>query len=902
MSTVSLCMIVKNEADCLPASLKSVQGLVNEMIVVDTGSNDRTPDIALAWGAKVIPFAWTGDFSAARNFSLENASSDWILVLDADEELQTVNVDSFFELLNNRQVEGYFLTIKSYLGPSLGESEDQAVRLFRNKPEYRFEGAIHEQVTPAILRRKGGTGLTSANLTVHHSGYLKDRLKLKNKFARNCEIIQNELLKDSGNPFLLYCLGLEYYQQNSIAAGLNHMTKALANMTGREGYFEDVLLNVALGYLQLSDVVSLRSFANKVLIMYPDHADFLFLRGTAHFLFRNHPAARLDLERCLQIGTLRLFTHEQAKSLLTNILQASMDSHPFAETSYEFPLPAKNNCIMYGDNYPKERQEQTAMKHRVLIASPVKQNEKILSEFLASLTQLKTTNLEVHFAFIDDQNDHQLLSQFAQDQPKVRIYPGNLNGDYLRDETTHHWREDLIWKVACYKDHFIKLALDEMFDYLFLVDSDLWLNPNTLVHLLSLNKDIVSEVFWTRWNPDLIPLPQVWIRDQYTLYSSGRDESLTEEETNLRTQDFMQMLSRPGTYKVGGLGACTLISRHALEQGVSFQEIYNLGLTGEDRHFCIRAAALGLELFADTHYPPFHIYRESELEKLQNYKETLAELQQVISLNEIPPLPSQQKLSQLNSHPQVHVEKGKITLAMLVRNESDRYLERVLKQATEYIDQAVILDDASVDNTVHLCRELLRGIPLTLHSNHKPMFHNEIFLRKQLWEMALSSNSEWIVILDADELFEENAPSHLRELLKYSQDVDYYSFRLYDLWTETHYRDDSLWQAHHWYRPFIVRNVQGFQAKWRETPQHCGRFPVNIIELRSAASPLRIKHLGWIRPQDRLAKYYRYKELDPEGTYGKLEQYQSILDPAPNLIPWEKVDFFPPYEKNHEQN
>ncbi len=501
------------------------------------------------------------------------------------------------------------------------------------------------------------------------------------------------------------------------------------------------------------------------------------------------------------------------------------------------------------------------MKPRVLLASPVKQQEKILSEFLESLARLETNEVKLDFTFIDDQNDPTLLTRFALECPNVRIFPGDTEGDYHKDESTHYWREDIIWKVARYKDRFITIALDEGYDYLFLVDSDLYLDPHTLRHLLSLKKDIVSEVYWTRWKPELIPLPQVWIKDQYTLYESSRGEPLCEEEMNKRTQEFIDLLSRPGTYKVGGLGACTLISRKALERGVSFGEIYNLGFTGEDRHFCVRAASLGLELYANTHCPPFHIYRESELDKLQEYKENLTYAKPSVTL-------------------------GKITLAMLVRNESDRHLEIVLKQATEYIDHAVILDDASEDNTVELCKKILNGIPLTLLSNKNPLFHNEISLRKQLWEMALSTNPEWIIILDADELFEEAAPKQLRELLTHSSTIDYYSFRLFDMWTETHFREDSLWQAHRWYRPFIVRNIPDFKAQWQETPQHCGRFPKNIMKLNGGTSPLRLKHLGWLRPQDRLSKYYRYKKLDPNGTFGSLEQYRSILDPNPNLVSW----------------
>jgi glycosyltransferase involved in cell wall biosynthesis len=228
---------------------------------------------------------------------------------------------------------------------------------------------------------------------------------------------------------------------------------------------------------------------------------------------------------------------------------------------------------------------------------------------------------------------------------------------------------------------------------------------------------------------------------------------------------------------------------------------------------------------------------------------------------------------------------SKITLAMLVRNEAGRYLERVLKHAAQYIDCAVILDDASEDNTMEVCKKALQNIPLTLVSNNQPSFHNEIILRKQLWELAVGTGPDWILILDADEIFEERAVKELRSLAA-NPEIEVYYFRLYDMWDEDHYREDEYWRAHHYYRPFMVRYVPGFPYHWRETPQHCGRFPHNITELRGATSSLRVKHLGWMKPADRLAKYYRYKKLDPFGQYGVMGQYLSILDPKPNLVAW----------------
>ncbi|KUO72311.1 MAG: hypothetical protein APF81_21650 [Desulfosporosinus sp. BRH_c37] len=324
--TLSLCMIVKDEEDCLLAAIRSVWNLIDEIIVVDTGSTDNTPQLALSAGAKLLHLNWTNDFSVARNFALKQASSDWILVLDADEVLESVNLETFYELLNNVQIEGYFIHIKNILDPTMGEFRDQVVRLFRNKPIYQFEGTIHEQVVPSILRANNGSGLASAPLTLNHYGYLNDRLQSKGKFSRNSNILMKELDKNPDNPFLLFCLGLEYYQQNSINVGLKHLTKALTRLSGNEGYFEDVLLNIAFGYLRLEETIKLIDFLTKALSMYPDQSDFLFLRGTAYLFQTNYHEAVEDFDHLLEIFGTRTSesNSENAKNVADNYLTLAL--------------------------------------------------------------------------------------------------------------------------------------------------------------------------------------------------------------------------------------------------------------------------------------------------------------------------------------------------------------------------------------------------------------------------------------------------------------------------------------------------------------------------------------------------------------------------------------------------
>ncbi|WP_068618310.1 glycosyltransferase family 2 protein [Paenibacillus tuaregi] len=517
-------------------------------------------------------------------------------------------------------------------------------------------------------------------------------------------------------------------------------------------------------------------------------------------------------------------------------------------------------------------------KARVLVASPIYQKPEVLQPFLESLSRLEQSETECSFLFVDDNKDIQssrLLQEFQTAHLKVTLISSRSEADYVTDDRTHYWNEDLIWHVANIKNMILHYALEQGFDYVFLVDSDLLLYPQTLDHLVSLGKDIVSEVFWTKWQPEAGEQPQVWLSDEYTQWRQVRGEQLSEEEKLRRYHEFIEQMRTPGVYEVGGLGACTLISRKALLTGVNFKQIPNLSYWGEDRHFCIRAAALGLQLYVDTHYPAYHIYRSSDLEGAPEFMSRS----------------SASDVGQASAHPFIdtpHIRMGshnKLTLTMIVKNESGRYLEKVLAEHRQYIDAAVIIDDGSTDNTLDLCKEYLEGIPLHLVSNTSSKFSNEIELRKQQWRETAATQPEWILNLDADEMFETRFVKELPKLLNQTH-TDAFCFRLYDFWDEEHYREDQFWNSHQTYRPFLLRYRTNFEYTWRETPQHCGRFPNNIFQLPNALSDIRLKHFGWMKKEDRIQKFKRYMELDPSGEFGSMSQYLSILDERPNLVRW----------------
>ena len=508
-------------------------------------------------------------------------------------------------------------------------------------------------------------------------------------------------------------------------------------------------------------------------------------------------------------------------------------------------------------------------KKRVLVGSPVYQKPEILDAFLNSLKNLNRNTIHIDYMFVDDNIDEKsskLLAEFKREESKVIIRLGNEQGVYVCNEESHHWDDDLMLKVANYKNSIIDYAIENNYDYLFFIDSDLILHPNLIEHLKIANKDIVSEIFWSQWHKDRPLEPNVWLFDEYDLVPKRLGENLSEKEMGLRQIKFLNQLRIPGLYEVGGLGACTLISRDALVEGVNFKSIKNLTIHGEDRFFCIRAAVLGIDLFVDTYYPAYHIYREENLEGVEEYV----------------------KVCEADcSFVRQHKEKGnKITLSMIVKNEEGRYLMQMLNSLKEHIDEAVIIDDASSDNTINICKEILKGIPLHIIENEESMFGNEISLRKKQWNETIKTNPDWILSLDADEILEEDFWKNAQNLID-DQKYDFYSFRLYDMWNETHYREDKYWNAHSIYRPFLMRYQPNFNYTWNETSQHCGRFPINTFSFQKTTSEFRIKHLGWATQKDRIEKFKRYALLDPNAIYGIKSQYDSIMDANPNLIQWQ---------------
>ncbi|WP_322700321.1 tetratricopeptide repeat protein [Nostoc sp. DedQUE08] len=216
-------MIVKNEAATLPKCLSSVRKVVDEMIVLDTGSIDRTPNIAQQLGAKVHHFKWCNDFSAARNAALKYVTGDWILVLDADETLTPTIVPQLREAIARDE---YLLLnlVRQEVGAE--QSPYSLVsRLFRNHPDIRFDRPYHalvdDSVSEILTKEPHWQIGYLPGVALVHTGYQKSAIAQNNKYAKAAIAMEGFLATHPNDPYVCSKLGALYVQTGKISQGMD---------------------------------------------------------------------------------------------------------------------------------------------------------------------------------------------------------------------------------------------------------------------------------------------------------------------------------------------------------------------------------------------------------------------------------------------------------------------------------------------------------------------------------------------------------------------------------------------------------------------------------------------------------------------------------------------------------
>lgn len=286
---ISCCLIVKDEENYIRSALNSVKGLADEIIVVDTGSKDKTKEIAKEFTDKIFDFKWNDNFSEARNFSLRKASQDWILVLDADEVIAKEDYDKIKQLIKSEDYLGYAFKQISYTNdgsiygyiPILDKnnySKDfsgyifcDTIRLFRNIKEIYYEGAVHESVINSI--KKIGE-IKKTDIKIHHYQFEKGMDVQREKQIKYLKIYESNIDKSPNKAKAYRDIGMTYYTY------ANDYEKAIENFETSLKFNENNIktyVGLALCLIKLNRIREAREYIEIGLNINPQDKQLNFL-------------------------------------------------------------------------------------------------------------------------------------------------------------------------------------------------------------------------------------------------------------------------------------------------------------------------------------------------------------------------------------------------------------------------------------------------------------------------------------------------------------------------------------------------------------------------------------------------------------------------------------------------
>lgn len=278
-------MIVKNEEKDLAGCLDSVRDVADEIIVVDTGSTDRTMEIAREFQARVFEKPWPGDFSTARNYGLELAAMEWVLIMDADEKLESESAAHLKAFLSTTSATGLRFIQRNLSSPQdlVGYYDLKSTRMWRNLPAIRYAGLIHESAVESITRT-GGT-IDTTSFIIWHSGYARSSVQNgKPRAERNLELLTRMLAVSPKDPYIHYQLGITHKQIGNHTEARRHLKNALE--LNRNDLSEEILGEIYMKLAQMALMENLNAecvkFAEASLRYSPENVTSQYLAALGH--------------------------------------------------------------------------------------------------------------------------------------------------------------------------------------------------------------------------------------------------------------------------------------------------------------------------------------------------------------------------------------------------------------------------------------------------------------------------------------------------------------------------------------------------------------------------------------------------------------------------------------------
>ncbi len=294
---ISVCMIVKDEEENLKISLPSIIKYIKDIIVVDTGSKDNTKYVARQFTNKVFDYEWNNNFSDARNYSLKFAENDWILILDADEEIVEFDLKKVHSFIsNNYENVGRIQILNDIANEDLSISKDYVSRLFR-RDYYKYKGKIHEQLIS--IKNTNGKKI-KLPIICKHVGYSSNSILKNKKIERNLKILKEAIIENPRDPYQYYQLGKTYFLDKNYEKAIDSFVKSIEYENNfYYEYTEDLiecygysLINSGK-YIEAKDILGYEKYYKTT--------DFIFLKG---LILMNNAEFQLAAEAFLECTSM----------------------------------------------------------------------------------------------------------------------------------------------------------------------------------------------------------------------------------------------------------------------------------------------------------------------------------------------------------------------------------------------------------------------------------------------------------------------------------------------------------------------------------------------------------------------------------------------------------------------